>query len=192
MSIGGTALICSIFTVTVVEDAPLWINTVLALVGKLCVSCATAAIFIIEGEIYPTTVRSLLQGGGLASGQVGSMIAPYIGKINNLVKTNLGSSLYLILFGVLMFSAGLAALLLPETNNKKLPDTIQEAKELKRTTQGKTKQNSYTFDKNILEPNRNGKTNPVCDLLTYSNATFNNLKTGSDKEISDKISLNYV
>ncbi|KAJ8303386.1 hypothetical protein KUTeg_019782 [Tegillarca granosa] len=112
--------------------APLWINTVLALIGKLCVSCATAAVFVFEGEIYPTTVRSFLKGGGLACGQVGSMIAPYIGKINNLIKTDLGGSLDLILFGVLMFSAGLAALLLPETNNRKLPDTIQEAKQLKR------------------------------------------------------------
>ncbi|KAJ8303385.1 hypothetical protein KUTeg_019781 [Tegillarca granosa] len=131
MVVGGVALLCSVLTVTVFKAAPSRINTALAMVGKLAVSCAIALIFIFEGEIYPTTVRSFLQGGGTTAGQIGSMVSPYIGKINNLIKIDLGSSLDLILFGVIMFCAGMVALMLPETRNKKLPDTIEEANQLK-------------------------------------------------------------
>lgn len=132
MIVGGLACLCSIFTVTVSKNAPEWVAIALSMVGKLGVSGAFGDIYIIESEISPTPVRSLIMGIGGIFGQSGSMVAPYVAEINNLVETEFGNALPLIIYGALMFAAGLATLWLPETNRKKLPDTVHESEQLKK------------------------------------------------------------
>lgn len=49
------------------------------------------------------------------------MLAPYVN-----VLTDIWTPLPLVVFGALSFVCGLLSLLLPETLNKKLPETIEE------------------------------------------------------------------
>ncbi|KAJ8303390.1 hypothetical protein KUTeg_019786 [Tegillarca granosa] len=121
------------------------------MIGKLGVSCGFGVIYIIQGEISPTPIRGAVGGMGSVAGLVGGIFTPYIAKINNLIETDLGNTLYLIVFGVLMFSAGLAALLLPETHNRKLPDTIEETEQLKTYRRKRRVQKSYTLNLRMKE-----------------------------------------
>lgn len=57
--------------------------------------------------------------------RVGAMIAPFVPLLSIYM-----SSLPLLIFGSTSFVAGLLALLLPETLNVKLPDTIKEAERI--------------------------------------------------------------
>ena len=47
---------------------------------------------------------------------------------NTIVGGNLGVALPLLIFGGLSVGAGLLMLFLPETSNRVLPDTVEEAK----------------------------------------------------------------
>ena len=61
-------------------------------------------------------------GIGSMAARIGSISSPYILYLQNTV-----SWLPSTLFGVLSVLAGLAALMFPETKNRKMPQTIEEA-----------------------------------------------------------------
>ncbi|XP_038050998.1 organic cation transporter protein-like [Patiria miniata] len=99
-----------------------------AVVGKFCITCSFGAAFLYGTEIFPTPVRNI--GFGISSffGRVGSILAPfvvYLDKVSNFIPLN-------IFGGLSLLAAGLV-LLLPETRNKPLPETMKEAEMLGRT-----------------------------------------------------------
>lgn len=53
--------------------------------------------------------------------RIGGVLAPYVNFL-----TEIWTPLPLVVFGALSFICGLLSLLLPETHNKKLPETIEE------------------------------------------------------------------
>ena len=56
------------------------------------------------------------------------MVAPYVATA---AKDHMGRNAPILVFGVTAFIAGILALLLPETMNRKLPDTIDESERVK-------------------------------------------------------------
>jgi len=58
----------------------------LALVGKMCITGAFGAVYILSAEIYPTVVRNAGMGSSSAVARIGSMIAPYIAKSVNIYE----------------------------------------------------------------------------------------------------------
>jgi OCT family organic cation transporter-like MFS transporter 4/5 len=50
------------------------------MVGKLCITGAFGAVYVLSAEIYPTVIRNTGMGSSSAVARVGSMIAPYIAK----------------------------------------------------------------------------------------------------------------
>ncbi|ESO84000.1 hypothetical protein LOTGIDRAFT_155311 [Lottia gigantea] len=128
MVVGGAACVLSIFPALYGNSSHYWITNGLSMIGKLGVSACFGMIFIFSAELFPTVLRN--SGVGLCSviARFGSMIAPYISDLGKLFKGELELALPLIVFGICSVVAGLLALLLPETMNRNLPDTIEEAK----------------------------------------------------------------
>merc|ERR1719277_1065882 len=59
--------------------------------------------------------------------RIGGMIAPYIADLGTIVGGEYGPVLPFVVFGASTVFAGLLALSLPETLNKPLPETIDDA-----------------------------------------------------------------
>nr|KAG5711199.1 hypothetical protein BaRGS_004843 [Batillaria attramentaria] len=105
----------------------LWLTTALAMVGKLCVSGAFSVIYLITAELYPTVLRNFGMGCSSTVARVGSAVSPYIADLGVYVGGQFGKALPLIIFGAFAVTAGGLSLILPETLNRKLPDTIEDA-----------------------------------------------------------------
>ncbi|XP_064606577.1 organic cation transporter protein-like [Liolophura sinensis] len=131
MIVGGVACCCTIFTVLYLSEEYQPVTTALSLIGKLGASAAFAIIYIFSSELFPTVVRNGGMGVSSMSARVGSMASPYIADLGQLAGGNFGVALPLIIFGGLSVLAGVASLWLPETLNRKLPETIQDAIDFK-------------------------------------------------------------
>ncbi|KAB7497737.1 Zinc metalloproteinase nas-13 [Armadillidium nasatum] len=110
--LGGICVI----SVAYVPSALLGLNLTLGLIGVACMSVAFCLVYILSAELVPTSVRNISVGTSSMFARIGSAIAPYIVDL----------LLHLSYFGILAIIAGLLCLLLPETRNKKLPESIQE------------------------------------------------------------------
>ncbi|XP_022095297.1 organic cation transporter protein-like [Acanthaster planci] len=102
---------------------------VMAVFGKFCITCSFGVAFLYSTEIFPTPVRNIGFGMSSFCGRVGSIVAPfvvYLDKVSHFIPLN-------IFGGLSLLAAGLV-LVLPETRNKPLPETIEEAESLGRMT----------------------------------------------------------
>uniref|UniRef100_A0A1B6KNG7 Major facilitator superfamily (MFS) profile domain-containing protein n=2 Tax=Graphocephala atropunctata TaxID=36148 RepID=A0A1B6KNG7_9HEMI len=97
---------------------------IVALLGRFADSAVFAVIILHTSELFPTAIRNTAIGTSLAVCQLGSIFAPYVVDI-------LGSSAWYLpstLCGGLAVFSALLILLLPETRNKPLMDTIEDLK----------------------------------------------------------------
>ncbi|XP_049803713.1 organic cation transporter protein-like isoform X1 [Schistocerca nitens] len=117
MLAGGAVLL---LTAAVPEDA-LWLKITLVMAGKLAVTASYGTVYIFTTEQFPTVIRNAALGTSSMCARVGGIIAPYLNLL-----AGVWAPLPQLLFGVLTLIAGVLALLLPETLNKTLPDTIEE------------------------------------------------------------------
>ncbi|VBB34019.1 unnamed protein product [Acanthocheilonema viteae] len=120
MIIAGLACISTILT-PITEKHPLFV-AIMAYIGKFGIAGSFAVIYLFSGELYPTVLRAL--GMGMSSMVAGSglILAPYIVRLGDYLRI-----LPLIIMGLLAISAGIASFFLPETMNKPIPQTLEEA-----------------------------------------------------------------
>lgn len=134
---GGISLIISViipqFTV---RDS----RVVLAcgLLGKFCVTATLVTVYLYSAEIFPTPVRN--SSVGLASfwETIGSVAAPFV-----IYSEKSLSFLPNTMFGCMSIVAGLCTLLLPETLNQPLPDTVHDVLQLKHKPASRTAPSSH-------------------------------------------------
>ncbi|XP_063411154.1 solute carrier family 22 member 15-like [Mytilus trossulus] len=93
----------------------------LALTCKLCVACGWMALIIFTSELYPTVVRNIGFGFNNTMSRVGSMIAPQL----IFASYRIPGIMFLLLGGLFIVSA-FCLLLLKETNNLALKNTIND------------------------------------------------------------------
>lgn len=117
MLTGGVFLLLTMF----VPDKQNWLIIVLAMLGKLAITASYGTIYIFSAEQFPTVIRNVGLGGASMFARVGGILAPY-----SLLLSDFWKPLPLLIFGALAFIGGLLSLLLPETLNKKLPETIAD------------------------------------------------------------------
>ncbi|XP_065213734.1 organic cation transporter protein-like isoform X2 [Planococcus citri] len=94
------------------------------LLSKFLITTSFNIIYIYSAEMFPTELRLSLCGLASMFGRVGSMIAPQ----TVLLRDMFGKHAPVLLFGVIAVVAGGLSTSFPETLNKKLPDTLNQAK----------------------------------------------------------------
>ncbi|XP_034941368.1 organic cation transporter protein [Chelonus insularis] len=112
--------ICLLGTLLVPAGHP-WGLTVLAMIGKLAITSSYGGIYIFTAEQFPTVVRNVGLGACSTFARIGGVVAPYI---NHLAE--IWTPFPLVIFGACALAGGLVSLLLPETLNKQLPETIED------------------------------------------------------------------
>ena len=94
------------------------------LLSKFCITCSYFVTDLVATEIFPTVVR----GAGVSLTQtlsaVGLCFSPLIAYFANKLFY-----LPLLIFGLLSIIGGAVSLLLPETVNQPLPETLEEGEE---------------------------------------------------------------
>ncbi|XP_069133982.1 organic cation transporter protein-like isoform X2 [Argopecten irradians] len=99
-------------------------TVVLAMLGKLGVTVGFSVMYLWAAELFPTPLRSSAMGLGCACSNIGYILTPYIVQVTSSVST-LEKALPLLLVGGLSLAASFMTLLLPETANENLPETLQ-------------------------------------------------------------------
>ncbi|CAL4070369.1 unnamed protein product, partial [Meganyctiphanes norvegica] len=121
---------CSFFTVSgiscllilAVPRDHVYTNFVLMNVGKYFVSAVFIIAYMYSAELVPTSVRNIAVGTSSMFGRVGSSLAPLIVDLMGGIHWALPSTV----FGVLALIAAALMLLLPETQNTPLPETVAD------------------------------------------------------------------
>jgi OCT family organic cation transporter-like MFS transporter 4/5 len=117
MIVGGVALLLT----SVVPTDTNWLIVTLAMIGKMAITASYGTVYIFSAEQFPTVVRNIGIGAASTSARIGGILAPYF-----LLLGDHWRPLPLLIYGALALCGGLLSLLLPETLNKKLPDTIED------------------------------------------------------------------
>ncbi|KAL4710979.1 hypothetical protein ACJJTC_017944 [Scirpophaga incertulas] len=104
-----------------------WWSTPLYLVGKWSVTLAYSSVYIYVSEVFPTNMRQTLISVCSTAGRIGSLVAPVTPLLSQYHK-----SMPTVIFGVMCVFSSFLVLMLPETRNMRLPDTIEEAEHLSR------------------------------------------------------------
>ncbi|CAG2100137.1 unnamed protein product [Medioppia subpectinata] len=118
-----TALSC---VAVIAADQSSWLRVLLALVGKYGISSSWNVIQIHGSEIYPTVVRNIAVGIASVVGRVGSISAPFMGNLASVTSL----TFVMVLYSVLTAVGAVLVLYLPETKDKEIPDTLEEAENL--------------------------------------------------------------
>jgi len=145
MVVGGGACLSTIFVVVFADKSLEWINIVLSLLGKFGASAAFAIIFVYSAELFPTILRNSLMGVSCLFARVGGMISPFIADLNNEMDGSFGKALPLIVFGASTVAGGILCLWLPETLNKHLPETLEDATNFGRVRSGASRRRQKDY-----------------------------------------------
>ncbi|XP_023554998.1 solute carrier family 22 member 1 [Octodon degus] len=122
-----------------------WLQILLACGGRLGTTIVLQMICLVNSELYPTFIRSLGVMVCSALCDLGGIFTPFL--VYRLMEV--WKSLPLILFGVLGLTAGGMTLLLPETKGVALPETIEDAENLRRKV--KPKENKIYLQVQVSE-----------------------------------------
>ncbi|MEQ2268322.1 hypothetical protein XENORESO_019935 [Xenotaenia resolanae] len=96
--------------------------TGLAMVGKFGITASFAVIYVYTAEIFPTVVRQTGIGVSSMFARMGGVLAPIINMLHNHSPAT-----PLIIFGTSPLLGAVLALALPETADRPLPDTLEDA-----------------------------------------------------------------
>ncbi|KAM4603357.1 solute carrier family 22 member 7-like [Polymixia lowei] len=118
--------ICIFSNIFIPRD--MWLfRTTVGVLGKGFSEASFTIVYLYTTELYPTVMRQNGIGYSSFMARLGVCIAPLIIMLEE-VWLPLPSAI----FCVLAFTAGLSALLLPETQNVRLPETIEDIEQTRR------------------------------------------------------------
>lgn len=91
------------------------------MIGKFGISASFAVIYIYSAELLPTVVRNVGMGVCSMASRIGGICSPFVVFLGIYTRP-----LPMMIFGMCSFAAGLLSLVLPETLNKPLPESLEE------------------------------------------------------------------
>ncbi|KAM7172572.1 solute carrier family 22 member 3 isoform 2-T2 [Macrochelys suwanniensis] len=117
--------VACLITAFLPEDIP-WLKTTIATLGRLGITMAFEIVYLVNSELYPTTLRNF--GVSLCSSlcDLGGIIAPFL--LFRLAA--IWMELPLIIFSILAVICGILVLFLPETKGISLPETVEDVEQL--------------------------------------------------------------
>ncbi|KAH8363040.1 hypothetical protein KR084_004647 [Drosophila pseudotakahashii] len=104
---------------------------VCAMMGKLAITASYGTVYIFSAEQFPTVVRNVALGAASMVARISGMMAPFLNFLATIYKP-----LPLLICGSLSLAAGLLSLLLPETHNKPMLETIADGERFGKKTKG--------------------------------------------------------
>ncbi|KAH9492222.1 hypothetical protein Btru_029262 [Bulinus truncatus] len=132
MIISGVACLCCVVSILFVPQDHQWLTIALAMIGKFGAAGSFGTIYMYSSELFPTIIRNSALGASSSWARVGAMLAPYVAAEGANTNGTLGRGVPLLVFGCLIVLAGGLLFFLPETLNRKLPETINDAKNFTR------------------------------------------------------------
>ncbi|XP_064652870.1 organic cation transporter protein-like [Lineus longissimus] len=122
MSMSVTAGVCIFICIPLLNMKHLYpLLFTVSFLGKIANCAGFHGAYLHSSEYYPTVVRNVGVGCGSMFARVGGLVAPQLVRL-----AIVWQPLPAIILGVVAITAGLSNLLLPETLNKKLPETIED------------------------------------------------------------------
>ncbi|XP_047499818.1 organic cation transporter protein-like isoform X1 [Penaeus chinensis] len=173
--LGGVSLLSTMF----IPAGTTWLLICTSMFGKFCITASYAIIYVLTAEIFPTVVRNVGVGASSMVARVGGALAPFVNLLSDQWQP-----LPLIIFGAMAFAAGTLSLLLPETLNRRLPETIEDGENFGR---GSTERDTaaMTADADQLQ-NLTEQLSPVSEhsptLLAKNNRTPSLAEPQQDEE----------
>lgn len=131
MMISGGA--CAATFIPALAGADKWIVVALSLIGKMAISSAFFLIYTYTAELFPTKYRAFGLGSSSMMARIGGIASPYVADLNTYVHGQFGQVLPQLVFGAAGIVGALLTLMLPETRNRKMPETIADAKNFTKT-----------------------------------------------------------
>ncbi|XP_054272402.1 organic cation transporter protein isoform X2 [Macrosteles quadrilineatus] len=117
LSLIGAGIAC-LLTTPVPSDMQ-WVTILFAMVGKFCVSSSNVVMPVFTAELFPTVMRNLGVGSSNVPAGVALMLVPYLWRLKDMYL-----AMPMSVLGVFGIVGGLAVLLLPETHDAGLSDTV--------------------------------------------------------------------
>ncbi|GFS11366.1 solute carrier family 22 member 15 [Elysia marginata] len=128
--VGSLGCLLSVVPVTIDGAWSTYGVRALAMTGKFGIASAFSIIWLFTPEMFPTSLRVGVTGACSCFARCAGIAASYLANLT--LDSTVGSILPQIIFGTLGLMAGLLALTLPETNQAKLPDSMEDAVEMKK------------------------------------------------------------
>jgi len=133
--IAGGICCCLVALVTSVTSGQGWaiaLSVAIGIVGKFLISMTFAIAYLYTAELFPTKVRNLAVGLASTFARIGSISAPYIVDLLGSIHAGIP----VVIFGLCSFAAGCTSLMLPETLNKRLPESVADVERAGRRKKG--------------------------------------------------------
>ncbi|XP_070772930.1 organic cation/carnitine transporter 2-like [Enoplosus armatus] len=123
LSVIGTLLIgaVSLYLIQLVPQSLTNLAVALEMLGKFGITTGSSLMFAYSAELYPTVLRNTATGICTTVSRLGSCITPFLLKLSVYFKY-----LPYITLGTLAVVSAFAALFLPESFGRPLPETIQQ------------------------------------------------------------------
>ncbi|KAK6737460.1 hypothetical protein RB195_019891 [Necator americanus] len=125
---GGISIIVAMLAV-ISENFMLALSFMM--IGKICIQGAFNILYIFTSELYPTIIRNTAVGVTSMVARFGSGVSSYIA----LLSINTLPIVPMIIFAIFSLFAGMLVSVLPETSEKPLPETLDDAVTFLRTEQ---------------------------------------------------------
>ncbi|CAM4646965.1 unnamed protein product [Leuciscus chuanchicus] len=114
--------------INIITPTEFWtFRTVIAVLGKGLSEASFTTVFLYTTELYPTVMRQNGLGYTSFMARLGASISPLI-----MLLEDKWTLLPEVIFCTLAIFSGLIAWLLPETNNARLPETIEDIEEMRK------------------------------------------------------------
>ncbi|XP_068187539.1 organic cation/carnitine transporter 2-like [Antennarius striatus] len=117
----------SLFFIQLIPQRLYWVSFALEMLGKFAITTGTSLMYVYTAELYPTVIRNTATGTCNTVSRIGSCTAPFLLKLRIYFKY-----LPYVIFGTMGVLSAFAALFLPETFRRPLPQTIQEMQKRER------------------------------------------------------------